>query len=64
MIDQYEIERESHQEIENILVNHFRGISQEPKHDISEAIKRIIHHIPKIVIEEQNVGLRKPIAKE
>jgi hypothetical protein len=62
--DQDGIERESHQEIENTLVNHFQGIAQEPNQDRSEAIQRIIQHIPKLVTEDQNVGLSKPIAKE
>jgi hypothetical protein len=32
------IERESHKEIENILINHFHGIAQEPNQDRTEAI--------------------------
>jgi hypothetical protein len=62
--DQDGIERESHKEIENTLVNHFQGIAQEPNQDKTEAIQRIIHHIPKLVTEDQNVSLRKPIAKD
>jgi ATP phosphoribosyltransferase len=62
--DQDGIERESHQEIENTLVNHFQGIAKEPNQDRSEAIQRIIQHIPKLVTEDQNVSLSKPIAKE
>jgi hypothetical protein len=62
--DQDGIERESHQEIENILVNHFQGTAQEPNQDRSEAIQIIIQHIPKLFTEEKNVGLRKPITKE
>jgi hypothetical protein len=62
--DQDGIERESHKEIENILVNHFHGISQEPNQDKMEAIRRITQHIPRIVTEEQNINLNKPIAKE
>jgi hypothetical protein len=58
------IERESHQDIENTLVNHFQGIDKEPNQDRSEAIQRITQHIPKLVTEDQNVSLRKPIAKE
>jgi hypothetical protein len=46
------------------LVNHFQGIAQEPNQDRSKAIQRIIKHIPKLVTEEKNVGLSKPISKE
>jgi hypothetical protein len=62
--DQDGIERESHKEIENILVNHFHGIAQEPNQDRTEAIQRITQHIPRLVTEEQNINLNKPIAKE
>jgi hypothetical protein len=58
------IEREFHKEIENTLVNHFQGIAQESNQDRTKAIKRITHHIPKLVTEEQNINLRKPITKE
>jgi c-di-AMP phosphodiesterase-like protein len=62
--DQDGIERESHKEIETTLVNHFHGIAQEPNQDITEAIQRIIHHIPHLVTEEQNNNLNKPIVEE
>jgi hypothetical protein len=62
--DQDGIKRESHQEIENTLVNHFQGIAQEPNQNRSEAIQRIIQHIPKLITEDQNIGLSKPITKE
>jgi hypothetical protein len=62
--DQDGIERESHKDIETTLVNHFHGISQEPNQDRTEAIQRIIHHIPCLVTEEQNNHMNKPITKE
>jgi hypothetical protein len=62
--DQDGIERESHKEIETTLVNHFHEIAQEPNQDRTEAIQRIIQHIPILVIEEQNNNLNKPIAEE
>jgi hypothetical protein len=60
--DQDGIERESHQEIESAMVRHFHGIAQEPHQDRSEAIQRITQHIPRLVTEEQNIFLNKPIA--
>jgi hypothetical protein len=62
--DQDGIERESHKEIETTLVNHFHGIAQEPNQDRTEAIQRIIQHILRLVTEEQNNNLKKPIAEE
>jgi hypothetical protein len=62
--DQDGIERESHKDIENILVNHFHGIAQEPNKDRTKAIQRITEHIPRLVTEGQNINLNKPIAKE
>jgi hypothetical protein len=54
----------SHKDIENILVNHFQGIAQEPNQDRTESIQRITQHIPRLVTEEQNINLNKPISKE
>jgi ATP phosphoribosyltransferase len=62
--DQDGIERESHKDIETTLVNHFHGIAQEPNQDRTEAIQKIIQHIPRLVTEEQNNNLNKPIAEE
>ena len=62
--DQDGIKWESHKEIETTLVNHFHGIAQEPNQDRTEAIQRIIHHIPHLVTEEQNNNLKKPIVEE
>jgi ATP phosphoribosyltransferase len=58
------LQRESHKDIETTLVNHFHGIAQKPNQDRTEAIQRIIHHIPLLVTEEQNNNLKKPIAEE
>jgi hypothetical protein len=62
--DQDGIERESHQDIENTLVKHFQGIAKEPNRDRTTTIQRITRHIPKLVTEDQNISLCKPIAKE
>jgi hypothetical protein len=50
--DGIERERESHKEIENIMVNHFHGVAQKPNQDRKEAIQRITQHIPRLVTEE------------
>jgi hypothetical protein len=54
-------ELESHKEIEKSLVQHFQDIAKEPEVDRSEAIQRILRHIPRLVTEEHNQNLRKPI---
>jgi hypothetical protein len=46
------------------MVNHFHGIAQEPNQDRTEAIQMITQHIPRLVTNEQNINLNKPIAKE
>jgi ATP phosphoribosyltransferase len=62
--DQDGIKRESNKEIETTLVNHFHQIAQEPNQDRTKAIQRIIQHIPRLVTEEQNNNLNKPITEE
>jgi hypothetical protein len=62
--DQEGIERYSHQDIESSLVNHFQDIAREPNLDQTEAIHRILRHIPRLVTEEHNINLRKPISLE
>jgi hypothetical protein len=62
--DQYGIERESHKDIETTLVNHFQGIAQKPNQDRTEAIQKVIQHIPCLVTDEQNNNLNKPIVEE
>jgi len=58
------IECESHQEIESAMVRHFHEIAQELHKDRSNSIQRITHHIPRLVTEEQNILLNKPISTE
>jgi hypothetical protein len=60
--DQEGIERESHQDIENSLINHFLNIAREPNLDRTEEIHRILRHISRVVTEEHNLNLRKPIS--
>jgi hypothetical protein len=62
--DREGIERESHLDIENTLVNHFQNIAREPNMDITEAIHKILRHIPKVVTTDHNLNLNKPISHE
>jgi hypothetical protein len=62
--DQEGIERESHQKIEKSLVNYFQDIAREPNLDRSKSSLRILRHIPRLVTEQHNKNLRKPISTE
>lgn len=51
-------------EIEHLLVEHFKGILSEPNVNRSEDIDKIYHHIPKKVSRDQNLALLRVITKE
>jgi len=52
---------ETHEEIEEELLNHFQQTHQEQKEDRRQAIRKITSNIPKIITEEQNDLLMRPI---
>jgi len=54
----------SHEEIEEVLVQHFRGIAQETGSDRYQYIKIISKHIPKLVSREDNFNLHRPVSEE
>jgi len=58
------IKRESHKDIKTNMVNHFLRVAQEPNQDRTKDIQKVIHHIPRLVTEEKNNNLIKPIAEE
>lgn len=51
---------EQHEEIEESL-NHFKQVHQEPEIDRRPAIDRITHNVPKLIMEEHNELLLRPI---
>lgn len=55
---------QSHEKIEAVLVNNFRGIAQENTLDRVPFIKDLIKDIPKLVSREDNCTLNKPVIEE
>jgi len=54
----------SHEEIEEVLVQNFWGIAQETGSDRDQYIKIISRHIPKLASREDNFNLNRPVSKE
>ena len=54
----------SHEERAAVLVHHFRGISQESCSDREQSIRVISRHIPKLVSNEDNFNLNRPISED
>eukprot|EP00253_Pinus_taeda_P016535 PITA_16535 len=53
-----------HEEIETVLVNHFKAIMKEPHIDRSEAIAKIGREIPNLITRDQNLALMRKITRE
>jgi len=54
----------THKDIEAVLVQHFRNITQENNPDRDQSIKEITRHIPKLVSREDNLNLNRPVTEE
>eukprot|EP00253_Pinus_taeda_P003654 PITA_03654 len=54
----------SHKSIEDVLVQHLKGITKEDNPDREKCIKEITKNIPKLVSREDNVNLNKPVTEE
>eukprot|EP00253_Pinus_taeda_P019617 PITA_19617 len=55
---------EDHTKIEQELVNYFQDVLQEPQIDRSRAIEKITQHIPKVITEDHNQLLLRPVQPE
>eukprot|EP00253_Pinus_taeda_P032882 PITA_32882 len=53
---------ETQEEIEQEFIQHFKEMSKEPNINQAEAIEGITRHIPRLITEEQNTLLLKPIS--
>eukprot|EP00253_Pinus_taeda_P001856 PITA_01856 len=53
-----------HEEIEKVLVNHFKDILREPQANRSDAIAKISREIPNVVTRDQNLALMRKITME
>eukprot|EP00253_Pinus_taeda_P013571 PITA_13571 len=56
--------RNSHEEIEALLVQHFRGIAKETCSGREHSIRDLITHIPRLVSREDNFDLNRPVTEE
>ena len=54
---------EDHAEIEQVLINHFQSMHQEPFQDRILAIDKITQNVPKLVTEEHNQLLLCPVSR-
>eukprot|EP00253_Pinus_taeda_P034694 PITA_34694 len=54
----------THKDIEVMLVQHFRNITQENTPDRDHSIRGIAGHIPKLVSREENFNLNRPVEEE
>lgn len=54
----------THENIEAVMVQHFKGITNETNIDRNHNIKEIIKNIPRMVSREDNFNLIKPVAEE
>ena len=55
---------ESHVEIEQEFINHFKEVHQEPQIDRRPAIEKITQNVSKIITEEHNQLLLRPVMSQ
>jgi len=55
---------EQHEEIEEEFLNHFKQVHLEPNADRQPVIEIITHNVPKLITEEQNELLLRPILSQ
>ena len=55
---------ETQEELELTLNNFYADLLEEPDHDRSEAHTKVLRHIPKVITNEHNFMLMKPIEME
>eukprot|EP00253_Pinus_taeda_P028731 PITA_28731 len=61
ILNEYGEIQTSHKDIEAVMVQHFRGITNENNLDRDQHIKEIIKNIPRMVSREDNFKLNKPV---
>ena len=54
----------SHEDIETMLVQHFRGIAKETISDRDHFIRDLTRHIPRIVTREDKFNINRPVIEE
>lgn len=53
----------SHKNIEGVMVQYFKGVTNENNPDIDQYIKEITKNIPRMVYREDNFNLNKPVTE-
>ena len=64
LTDQRGIERNTHEEMEEVLVQHFQRIAGETTEDRYQFTKRFTQYIPKLVSRDDNYNLNRPVTEE
>lgn len=64
LIDQHGIERNTHEEMEKVLLQHFQKIDEETSEDRYQFTKIFTRHIPKLVTREDNFNLNRLVTEE
>ena len=64
LTDQHGIERNTHEEMEEVLVQHFQRIVEETTVDRYQFTKIFTQYIPKLVSREDNYNLNRPVTEE
>jgi len=57
-------ELNTHKDMEDVLVQHFQKIAEEPISNRSLAIRKFTKHIPNLVSREDNYNLNRPVSEE
>jgi len=53
-----------HEEVEDLVMNHFKSLLLEPSHDRIEAIRRITRNIPHLILRDINLALMRAVTLE
>eukprot|EP00253_Pinus_taeda_P020386 PITA_20386 len=64
LTDHLGVERDMHEEMEEVLVQHFQSIAEETTVDRSQFTKRFTQYIPKLVSIEDKYNLNRPVTEE
>eukprot|EP00253_Pinus_taeda_P002455 PITA_02455 len=64
LTDHHGVERNTHEEMEEVLVQHFQRIAEEITADRSQFTKKFTQYIPKLISKEDNYNLNRPVTEE
>lgn len=64
LIDPQGTEKNTHEKMEDVLVQQFQSIAEENMAERSHFTKRFTQHIPKLVTKEDNHNLNRPVSEE